>query len=133
MHLTSGPERRHIVAQGKAPTFACAACGARYPWKPQFAGKKVKCKCGMSVPIPAENPTAPARPAPAARPAAPARAAAVAAPAPTVGGSEPQDDGMYDFADDPKPARAVAAPVVPGLPSASIPTAVKTARSAAAA
>lgn len=29
-----------------AGVISCPACGASYPWKPQLAGKKVRCKCG---------------------------------------------------------------------------------------
>jgi len=29
-----------------AGVISCPACGSSYPWKPQLAGKKVRCKCG---------------------------------------------------------------------------------------
>ncbi|MDQ3440993.1 MAG: zinc-ribbon domain-containing protein [Planctomycetota bacterium] len=29
-----------------AGLISCPACGSSYPWKPQLAGKKVRCKCG---------------------------------------------------------------------------------------
>jgi hypothetical protein len=29
-----------------AGVISCPACGASYPWKPQLAGTKVRCKCG---------------------------------------------------------------------------------------
>src|SRR5215211_4439919 len=29
-----------------AGLISCPACAASYPWKPQLAGKKVRCKCG---------------------------------------------------------------------------------------
>ena len=29
-----------------AGVISCPECGASYPWKPQLAGKKVRCKCG---------------------------------------------------------------------------------------
>ena len=29
-----------------AGVITCPECGASYPWKPQLAGKKVRCKCG---------------------------------------------------------------------------------------
>ena len=41
------------------PKFGCKQCGKTYKWKPEFAGKKVKCKCGYVM-------TAPAKPAPEA-------------------------------------------------------------------
>lgn len=42
--------------------ISCPACGSSYPWKPQLAGKKVRCKCGelfAAVP-PTVLPAAPA-------------------------------------------------------------------------
>jgi hypothetical protein len=42
--------------------FSCAACGKQYRWKPEIAGKKVKCKCGNPLSVPATPPT-PGRPA----------------------------------------------------------------------
>ncbi|HEV2293605.1 MAG TPA: hypothetical protein VGR35_07105 [Tepidisphaeraceae bacterium] len=39
--------------------FACDACGRRYAWKPQLAGKKAKCACGAMMVVPqAEAPAA---------------------------------------------------------------------------
>jgi len=32
--------------------FACPACGKRYAWKAQLAGKKAKCSCGAAVVVP---------------------------------------------------------------------------------
>lgn len=32
--------------------FACEACGKSYTWKPELAGKKVKCKCGQILRVP---------------------------------------------------------------------------------
>jgi hypothetical protein len=37
------------VVDGK---FACPACGKRYAWKAQLAGKKAKCSCGAAVLVP---------------------------------------------------------------------------------
>jgi len=34
------------MATGAAGVISCPACGASYPFKPQLAGKKVRCKCG---------------------------------------------------------------------------------------
>jgi len=39
------------VDQGK---FSCTGCGKSYKWKPELAGKKVKCKCGAVVAVPKE-------------------------------------------------------------------------------
>jgi DNA-directed RNA polymerase subunit RPC12/RpoP len=33
-------------------SFACAACGKRFKWKPDLAGKRVKCPCGAGVEVP---------------------------------------------------------------------------------
>ena len=35
-------------------TFSCDACGKQYPWKPELAGKKAKCKCGAVLNVPAQ-------------------------------------------------------------------------------
>ena len=43
------------VDQGK---FSCEKCGKSYKWKPELAGKKVKCKCGQIMAAPAEEPVA---------------------------------------------------------------------------
>lgn len=38
--------------------FSCSACNRQYPWKPEYAGRKVKCKCGSVITAPAEAPNA---------------------------------------------------------------------------
>ena len=38
--------------------FHCAACGKRFVWKPQSAGKTRVCECGEFVPVPLEQPVA---------------------------------------------------------------------------
>jgi hypothetical protein len=43
------------VDQGK---FSCGKCGKSYKWKPELAGKKVKCKCGNIMTAPATEPVA---------------------------------------------------------------------------
>ena len=35
-------------------TFSCDSCGKQYPWKPELAGKKAKCKCGAVLSVPAQ-------------------------------------------------------------------------------
>ena len=37
------------TAPAARPAFACPACGKRYIWKPEFAGRKVKCTCGSMM------------------------------------------------------------------------------------
>lgn len=34
--------------------FSCSACGKQYRWKPELAGKTVKCKCGNPIKVPRE-------------------------------------------------------------------------------
>jgi hypothetical protein len=36
--------------------FTCESCGKSYSWKPELAGKKVKCKCGTPLRVPATDP-----------------------------------------------------------------------------
>ena len=59
-------------------TFSCNSCGKQYPWKPELAGKKAKCKCGAVLNIPAQPQ--------AARAAARAPVAVAAAPVEEAGG-----------------------------------------------
>jgi hypothetical protein len=44
--------------EGVITSFECDGCRKSYRWKPELAGKKVKCKCGhpIVVPIPAPEP-----------------------------------------------------------------------------
>jgi len=81
--------------------IVCNGCRKQYKWKPELAGKKVKCKCGTVIDVPAQ-------------------------PQPPG----PDEDDLYAFADDPStggPAAAVAAippirPVPPPIqPVAPIP------------
>jgi hypothetical protein len=41
-----------------AGKFACDACGKSYTWKAELAGKRVKCKCGAVMTVPASDPAA---------------------------------------------------------------------------
>lgn len=72
------------MADTTLATFACEGCGKQYAWKPELAGRAVKCRCGAVMRAPAEppapddalygltdQPTAAPAPAPAAAPAAP--------------------------------------------------------------
>lgn len=50
-------------------TFACSSCGRSFRWKPDLAGRKVKCKCGATLTVPLVAPvqrTAASRPKPKA-------------------------------------------------------------------
>ena len=38
--------------------FSCDNCGKSYAWKPQLAGKRVKCKCGSPLSVPKSDPAA---------------------------------------------------------------------------
>lgn len=104
--------------------FGCEACGKHYVWKPQLAGKNVKCKCGHVMHVPGGNAAPPPRAAVA--PQVPVAAAAPAATAPpppapvAVASKEEDDGGLYDFAPEPerpKPKPTIAAPAV-GLEAA---------------
>ena len=72
--------------------FACDACGKRYAWKPQLAGKKAKCACGAMMVVPQ-------------------------AEAPPTSADEPED--LYGFAEETLPAATVARPLPVGAPVAS--------------
>lgn len=69
--------------------FACEACGKRYAWKPQLAGKKAKCACGAMMIVPQQE-------------------------APAAGAEE---DDLYGLAEDAlPPATAVARPLPASAP-----------------
>jgi hypothetical protein len=36
--------------------FSCDSCGKTFAWKPQLAGKRVKCKCGAPLTVPRTDP-----------------------------------------------------------------------------
>jgi hypothetical protein len=46
------------MGSGTLTQFSCDGCGKTYRWKPELAGRKVKCKCGQAMHVPA--PPAPA-------------------------------------------------------------------------
>lgn len=56
-------------------TFQCGGCAKNYKWKPELAGKKVRCKCGQIIDVPTGVATDP-----------------------------PSDQGMYDLAPDTEPS-----------------------------
>jgi hypothetical protein len=41
-----------------AGQFSCGGCGKSYAWKLELAGKRVKCKCGEKLSVPATDPAA---------------------------------------------------------------------------
>src|SRR5262245_47929842 len=59
--------------------FACDGCGKQYKWKPEIAGRKAKCTCGISMQVPAGIPAKGVAIATAVAPA-PAARTAVAKP-----------------------------------------------------
>lgn len=40
-----------------ASKFACDGCGKSYSWKPELAGRRVKCKCSQVMTVPASDPS----------------------------------------------------------------------------
>jgi hypothetical protein len=92
--------------------IVCTACGRTGPFRPEMAGKRVKCKCGNLISVPklseerrkakAEDDSEPLRPEPL-----PEKSAA---------------EDLYDIREEPKPAKArretVAAPVAADSPGA---------------
>jgi len=44
------------MAAMDAGRFGCSACGKSYAWKAELAGKRVKCKCGAVMTVPASAP-----------------------------------------------------------------------------
>src|SRR5437762_5204437 len=46
------------MSEVTANKFACEGCGRKYTWKNELAGRRVKCKCGQVMTVPAEPPSA---------------------------------------------------------------------------
>jgi hypothetical protein len=46
------------MSQAIGARVSCPSCGANYRWKPELGGKKVRCKCGNPLEIPASPPGA---------------------------------------------------------------------------
>jgi len=44
------------MASGGSGRFVCDGCKRSYSWKPELAGKRVKCKCGHVMTVPQEPP-----------------------------------------------------------------------------
>lgn len=76
------------MAEVETAKFSCKQCGKSYKWKPEFAGKKVKCKCGYVMTAPAKS------------------------PAPPVEEDGPDLDALYTLADEGKQAAAAAPPMI---------------------
>lgn len=113
------------------PELSCEACGRRFVFKPEYAGKTLKCKCGQPIKAPAQVPAAAAAaaaPAPAARAAAgapdrPARQSAAASTAPAKAATAAVDGGddfsklfaeaeaEYEMAPEPTPAPTKKPPI----------------------
>jgi hypothetical protein len=110
--------------------FLCPGCGASFGWKPQYAGRKIRCKCGQVFMPPdpaAAQDSAPAEPdpydvnddaaAPAPRPAAAHRAPPMR-PAAAAPAHAPMQAPMHPTMD---PTAHAAAPVPPAAPAAAPP------------
>jgi hypothetical protein len=80
-----------------ANKFKCDGCGRSYTWKPELAGRRVKCKCGQVMSVPKESPAA---------------------------AQDDNDDALYALADieekasKNQPVMVVEAPVTPAKPKA---------------
>src|SRR5215471_14931347 len=46
-----------IISEAVVPAvITCPTCSKEYRWKPELAGKRVKCKCGEVIAVPASQP-----------------------------------------------------------------------------
>jgi hypothetical protein len=79
-------------------TFSCTDCGKKYTAKPELLGKKVRCTCGAVMSVP--------------------EATAVPAAAPA------EDDGLYDFANDPAPLPKAKPPTVALVAAPALPISI---------
>ena len=93
--------------------LACGQCGRNYAWKPEYAGRSLKCKCGATIKAPAA--------APSTKPVSAKAAPAAAKPVPVAAGAGPADiddieqmlsqAAEYDVKDEPAPPPKPAARV----------------------
>src|SRR5690348_4412016 len=104
-------------AMGKV---VCGQCGKNYAWKPEYAGRTLKCKCGAPIKAPAAplsvKAAVPARPVAVAA-AKPATVAAATGPADIDDIEKMLSASEYDVKDEPAPpprpaARVTAAPTL---------------------
>lgn len=91
-----------------AAAVACDGCGKKFAWSPQFAGKKLKCKCGSVITIPADEPRAAAAAPP--KQAAPPLPKKKAAPPPKP--VTPRDEPRIEITEDEGPMLEIVEPVV---------------------
>jgi hypothetical protein len=80
--------------------FGCQSCGKSYPWKPELAGKRAKCKCGQLLHVPASPPQPDEPP-------------------------EPSLDDLFELAGDPSAQAAAVLPAPPPVAPVPIPSAGK--------
>lgn len=78
--------------------FTCGACSRQFRWKPELAGKRVKCKCGnrIGVPLNASTLRASSPPAPKSR-ASLGSQAKRSDQRGTFNGLKLKDDGLFDL------------------------------------
>src|SRR3954454_4514869 len=88
------------------PKFKCDACGERYTWKPQIAGRQAKCKCGAVLLVPKTNPMESKR---ASAPPAPRAAVVVEDDVPNFDEYDVSAPEEEDAAAAPPPPPAMAA------------------------
>jgi hypothetical protein len=50
------------MSVANAGKFSCSACGKHYSWKAELAGRRVKCKCGVPITVPKDDPAAEVQP-----------------------------------------------------------------------
>src|SRR5690348_6956971 len=51
--VVRSPPGETVMTVQNRPLVACGACGKKYVWKAELAGRKVKCACGNVIPVPA--------------------------------------------------------------------------------
>jgi hypothetical protein len=117
------------VASNGSDVIVCAGCERKFAWKPQLAGKRVKCKCGQAISVPAataarsatgaDKPTSVKTVAAVKKLTAPAVKPVVKKP---VAADDPLDlDGLAALADDAERAAAAMPMEIRDVPDPVIP------------
>jgi predicted RNA-binding Zn-ribbon protein involved in translation (DUF1610 family) len=103
-----------VTNKSEKLTFPCPKCQKRWTWKPEIAGKKVKCKCGGVFSVPSKPPGG-SSPVPAPVKVSVPPPEHVSQLAPMTKGVKPpkQEDSLYglsptDEKPAPKPQQVVA-------------------------
>jgi hypothetical protein len=105
--------------------IVCAGCERKFAWKPQLAGKRVKCKCGQAISVPAAasagSVASSGKPGSVKTAAAVKKLAVPAVKKPVASDDPPDLDGLAALAEDAERAAAAMPVEIREVPDPVIP------------